>query len=99
MKPRSSGRFWRVPLDAGETRVPRGSVRILEERCKGCSYCVEFCPCDVLELSQRFNVKGYHPPDVVRHEECTGCRLCEILCPEFAIGVTDVVSQERADAS
>ncbi len=77
--------FWRVPLDADEIQVTKGIVYIIEDRCKGCGYCIEFCPTRVLEFSTRFNVKGYHPPDVVKPDECANCHYCEILCPEFAI--------------
>ena len=90
MKATSAEKYWRKPLDARKITRLRGKVHIREERCKGCSFCVEFCPCKVLELSNRFNMKGYHPPDVVAPDECTGCHLCEILCPEFAIGVEEV---------
>lgn len=78
-------KFWRKPLDADEWKVPRGEVHIIENRCKGCGFCVEFCPHDVLELSEEFNEKGYHPPKVVDEDKCVGCGLCEMICPEFAI--------------
>ncbi len=76
--------FWRVPLDADEIQVTKGTVVILEDRCKGCGYCIEFCPRQVLAFSSRFNTKGYHPPAVVC-DECVNCHYCEIICPEFAI--------------
>ncbi len=94
----SAERFWRVPLDAGDILRTRGEVHILEDRCKGCSYCVEFCPRKVLALSDRFNVKGYHPPDIVAPESCTACHLCELICPEFAIGVEEIVFKEAERA-
>ena len=74
--------FWRVPLDAEEIQVSRD---ILEDRCKGCGYCIEFCPKSVLDFSTRFNRKGYHPPSVGKPDECVNCHYCEIICPEFAI--------------
>ncbi len=89
-------KFWRKPLDADSYRPPRGEVHILPERCKGCHFCVEFCPKDVLDESEAFNSKGYHPPEVVRPEACVGCRLCELLCPEFAIYV--IVDDQQTDA-
>lgn len=98
MNPSVSERFWRVPLDAGDIPRLKGTVRILEERCKGCLYCVEFCPRRVLSLSDRFNIKGYHPPDIVAPDACTACHLCEIICPEFAIGVEEILWKGAPDA-
>lgn len=63
----------------------RGSVSINAELCKGCGFCIEFCPSEVLEFSAEFNSKGYHPPYAVKPEACTGCDLCGIYCPDFAI--------------
>ncbi len=80
--------FWRKPLDADKIDVPRGHIHILENQCKGCGFCVEYCPKDVLKLSDGYNPKGYHPPVVVKEDECVHCQLCEIICPEFAIFVT-----------
>lgn len=80
-------RYWRRPLDEGEVMVEHGQIHIIAERCKGCGFCIEFCPLDVLALSEEFNTKGYHPPYVAHPERCVRCGLCEILCPEFAIYV------------
>ena len=78
-------KYWRVPLDADEVLVSRGIVHIVEERCKGCGYCIAYCPRDVLELSNRFNSKGYHPPAVKKPDDCVNCHYCEIICPDYAI--------------
>jgi len=78
-------KYWRKPLDFGQVKVPRGQVRIVVDRCKGCGFCVEYCPKDVLAMSKGFNRKGYHPPEVVREGECVNCELCEMICPDFAI--------------
>ena len=88
-------RYWRKAFDHDTIARPRGSVGIQESRCKGCGYCVEFCPRDVLALSDRFNLKGYHPPEVVIPDGCVACRLCELLCPEFAIGISEVNEREE----
>ncbi len=45
-------KFWRKPLDLDQQQVARGDVHILRERCKGCGYCVEFCPEQVLKLDR-----------------------------------------------
>jgi 2-oxoglutarate ferredoxin oxidoreductase subunit delta len=63
----------------------RGTVVIAAERCKGCGFCVEFCPTKCLKLSGQYNSKGYHPPVLVRKDDCTGCDICGMVCPDFAI--------------
>jgi 2-oxoglutarate ferredoxin oxidoreductase subunit delta len=78
-------KYWRTPLDADEIEVSRGTVHIIAERCKGCGYCIAYCPRDVLELSSKFNSKGYHPPAVKKSDGCVNCHYCEIICPDFAI--------------
>lgn len=80
-----SPKLWREPLDLEEKSPPTGKIHVIEERCKGCALCVEFCPCGVLEMSEAFNRKGYHPPLVVEPAACVACQFCEEVCPEFAI--------------
>ena len=64
---------------------PMGRVFIDAELCKGCGYCIHFCPTDVLEFSTEFNSKGYHPPIVANPDACSGCDLCGMYCPDFAV--------------
>jgi 2-oxoglutarate ferredoxin oxidoreductase subunit delta len=71
--------------DVTKTKGPRGMVFINVELCKGCGFCVEFCPAGVLAFSDEFNSKGYHPPRAIKPEACTGCDLCGLYCPDFAI--------------
>ena len=78
-------RYWRAPLDSDRVLTPHGEVFILADRCKGCKFCVEYCPRDVLVMAKEFNRKGYHPPEVAKSGECLNCNLCETICPEFAI--------------
>lgn len=78
-------RYWRTPLDAEQISSPLGDVIIVDDRCKGCKFCVEYCPVDVLVMSDEFNRKGYHVPRLVKSGECVNCNLCEMICPEFAI--------------
>lgn len=86
-------RLWRKPLDENRLNLPRGEILVINERCKGCGFCVEYCPRDVLELSADFNSKGYHPPVAKRIDHCTTCGLCEALCPEFAINCVSVAAE------
>lgn len=69
----------------GKLSTPKAEIHIIADRCKGCGFCVEYCPQGVLELSDEFNAKGYHPPQVVKEDQCIGCMLCEAMCPDFSI--------------
>ncbi|NIM20593.1 MAG: 4Fe-4S dicluster domain-containing protein [Candidatus Latescibacteria bacterium] len=61
-------------------------IEIKMEWCKGCAFCVEFCPKEVLQM------KGIYPV-VAKIEDCTACGLCEVLCPDFAI---EVIAEDEA---
>ena len=63
----------------------KGKVILTEGRCKGCSYCVAFCPTGCLVMGGRLNHKGYHLPEMAHPEKCTGCDMCGLYCPDFAI--------------
>ena len=89
--------FWRQPLDSDSVAPLLGTVHIIAERCKGCAFCVEYCPRDVLVMSESFNRKGYHPPEVIAAGLCVNCDLCEMICPEFAIFSEEVSEQRPAD--
>lgn len=80
--------YWRAPLDIDEYQIPTGTVHVITDRCKGCNFCIEFCPNKVLAASDEFNSKGYHPPRIANQENCVACELCQLICPEFAIYVT-----------
>ncbi len=75
--------------DNESIRGKLGQVIIIEDRCKGCTFCVSNCPRQVLRVSSVFNKKGYHIPEVVDASRCVNCHFCEILCPEFAIYSVD----------
>ena len=62
-------------------------ITIDERLCKGCYYCIEICPNDVLGKSDKLSPKGYIIAKVERPEDCITCRNCERICPDFAISV------------
>ncbi len=41
-------KLWRTPFDSSPALVPLGYATIDWDRCKGCGFCVEFCPREVL---------------------------------------------------
>ncbi len=49
-------------------------------------------------MSEDFNRKGYHPPEVVKDGECVNCNLCEMICPDFAIFCVAADDEAAAEA-
>lgn len=76
-------------------RKGRGTVFVRTEMCKGCSYCVDFCPSHCLELARGVNARGYHYPVLARAEDCSGCDLCGLYCPDFAIFAARFANLEK----
>jgi 2-oxoglutarate ferredoxin oxidoreductase subunit delta len=62
-------------------------IIINEDWCKGCNICIDRCPVDALEESDRLNRRGVRPPQLKQVNECNLCRLCELLCPDLALAV------------
>ena len=86
--------FWREPLDDTKLIEKEGQIHVLENRCKGCGFCIEFCPKSVLARSEDINDKGYHPPIIIKLDSCVFCGLCELICPDFAIYIEVTKSNE-----
>ena len=61
-----------------------GATFLKTEQCKGCGFCIQFCPSGALDFSEEFNRKGYHYPVMVHDDKCNGCDLCGLYCPDFA---------------
>ena len=68
-------------------RSKSSQVNVIAERCKGCGFCIEFCPQHILHESTEINSKGYHTIRVDNNDKCTGCDICSMICPDFAISV------------
>jgi len=87
-------------LERKKIPARKGKVFIIKDRCKGCGFCIEFCPMGVLKASDDFNSKGYHYPILVEeppNKICVVCGFCNLICPEFAIYTVPVNSDNSGD--
>ena len=90
-------KYQRKTLNQTSMKRKRFQIRVLKERCKGCSFCIEFCPRQVLHESTELNRKGYHPAYADSDNDCTNCGLCELICPEFAIYIVPLEEGKAYD--
>jgi 2-oxoglutarate ferredoxin oxidoreductase subunit delta len=77
------------PLDKEKMEPIQTEIHLLKDQCKGCGYCIEYCPRQVLEESKEINARGVHPPKVVDNSKCIMCSFCTAVCPDFAIFVEE----------
>ena len=48
-------RYRERPFGKDKPTTTLGEIIVIDDRCKGCGFCVEYCPNDVLELSECVN--------------------------------------------
>ena len=82
-------RIKHAPLDSKDVKHPKAEIHLIKDQCKGCGYCIEFCPKKVLEESEEINARGVRPPKIVNEDQCILCRFCTAVCPDFAIFVVE----------
>jgi len=70
------------PKKAAASPKTPAAIEIKVSWCKGCGLCVDYCNLGVLEMNGP-------RPQVVKLEKCTRCMQCEVICPDFAIRVTE----------
>ncbi|MBX5327838.1 MAG: 4Fe-4S binding protein [Candidatus Bathyarchaeota archaeon] len=85
------------PLDKEKVKPPQAQIYLIKDQCKGCGFCIQFCPKKVLEESQEINARGVHPPKVVDESKCIICSFCTAICPDFAIFVTEKSCKEDVE--
>jgi len=77
------------PIDKEKVQQAQAEIHLLKDQCKGCGYCIEYCPRKVLEESEEINARGVRPPKVVDNSKCIICSFCTAICPDFAIFVEE----------
>jgi len=77
-------------MTKSNVKSKHSQVKMIVDRCKGCGFCIEFCPQHILHQSAETNSKGYHTVSIDNSYKCTGCNICSMICPEFAIIVVPV---------
>ena len=70
-------------------------IYLLKDRCKGCGFCIEFCPQKALQKSTEINSHGYHVVYLDNDDKCSGCNMCSMVCPEFAISVVNIKEDSK----
>jgi 2-oxoglutarate ferredoxin oxidoreductase subunit delta len=88
-------RIRHAPLDLEKVKPATAEIHLIKDECKGCGYCIEFCPKKVLEESDEINARGVHPPRIVDESKCLLCCFCSAVCPDFAIFVVDKKNKEE----
>lgn len=73
-----------------------GEIVIDEGLCRGCGYCMKFCPKECIVISSdNIGPQGFTLPTVFKPEECIACCFCSWLCPHSAIEVYKFVEEEQ----
>ena len=70
-----------------EKKKKKYSVKVISERCKGCTLCIDYCKTKALKLSDKPNKMGYLYAEADPQNECSGCMLCTLVCPDLEIEV------------
>ncbi len=65
----------------------KGKIVIDKEFCKGCQFCIAFCPKKAVQISAKRNTKGYAYAEYDKTKKCSGCATCALVCPEATIEV------------
>ena len=73
----------------------RFKVEINKKLCKGCYFCVRYCPAGVFTKSDEIGELGYNLAKVEFPEKCTGCRLGLLYCPDLAIAVEEEGAEKK----
>ncbi|OWK27375.1 MAG: hypothetical protein US76_04040 [Parcubacteria group bacterium GW2011_GWA2_38_13b] len=78
--------------------MKKGRIAIDAEVCKGCDFCIAFCPKKLIKKGPHPNGCGFCPAVFSDTEEkCNACKICGIVCPDAAIEVFQIGDCENCD--
>ena len=64
-----------------------GRIVINPDLCKGCGFCIKYCPKTVIKIGTEFNQQGYKFAVPADEKSCIACGTCALMCPDAAINV------------
>ncbi|MCK4532382.1 electron transfer flavoprotein subunit alpha [bacterium] len=76
------------------------SIQILEDKCSGCSLCVNSCPFGMIKVVSREEIGKHHPKYkkiAVIDAGCNLCGACEEVCPLGAIVIKKEEKEQVVD--
>lgn len=63
-------------------------VTFKTEECKGCEFCIAFCPKKLIKADKNvLNRSGIHPAMITDTAACIGCLSCALMCPDAVITI------------
>ena len=71
--------------------MAKGEIVIHEELCKGCAFCVHFCPKKCVTMTKNIGPGGNLLPAFSEPDNCNACGICGFMCPDMAIDVYKIV--------
>ena len=63
------------------------TIKIDQNKCKGCMLCVSVCPLGLIEKAEKLNKRGVLCVQFKKDGECSGCSMCAIMCPDACIEI------------